>query len=280
MPQANPAPYSIRTMSGNDIASALRLCRAAGWNQIHADWQRLLQYNPAGCFVACRDGNLIGTVTTTGYGRELGWIGMMLVDPRFRRQGIATALISRSVNHLKSRHIRCISLDATPEGERVYRNLGFEPEWTFHRWSREGSAVATQSHPTQTSSHLPKHLVELDRLAFGADRSELLKLLNQTSSAHVTQDGYGLLRPGHLASCLGPVSARTPEVAEALIAILCRRTDRTIFWDIPAPNEEAVRIARSMGFSPVRDLTRMSLAGTYPRPDLTLQYALADPAVG
>ncbi|MEO2033018.1 MAG: hypothetical protein ABGZ35_13110, partial [Planctomycetaceae bacterium] len=79
---------------------------------------------------------------------------------------------------------------------------------------------------------------------------------------------------------LGPVCATTPTIAESIITVLCRRADQTMFWDIPTPNRNAIRIARSLGFAPIRDLMRMSLVGTRSDPDLRLQYALADPAAG
>jgi ribosomal protein S18 acetylase RimI-like enzyme len=272
--------FSIQRMSSADIAPALCLCRECGWNQLREDWQRLLDYDPTGCFVAICDGKLAGTVTTTRYGRDLGWIGMMLVDPTFRRRRIATALIQHSVRYLKSRSVRCIQLDATPHGELVYRKLGFECDWKFHRWSREESAAGIQTNPPNTSTHLPDAAVALDQSEFGADRRDFLNLLVQASYIHVMRDGYGMLRPGFLASYLGPVCATTPTIAESIITVLCRRADQTMFWDIPTPNRNAIRIARSLGFAPIRDLMRMSLVGTRSDPDLRLQYALADPAAG
>lgn len=272
--------FSIRRMSGADIAPALSLCRASGWNQLREDWQRLLDYDPTGCFVATCDERLAGTVTTTRYGRDLGWIGMMLVEPGFRRLGIATALIRHSVEYLQSNAVRCIKLDATPDGELVYRNLGFECEWRFHRWSRQKLVARTQTNQPNPSSHLPDQAVKLDRSAFGADRSVFLNVLGEASFIYVTRDGYGMLRPGFLASYLGPVCALTPTVAESITTELCQLTDHPVFWDIPTPNSKAIRIARSLGFSPIRDLTRMSLAGKRSSPNLRLQYALADPAAG
>lgn len=250
MTQHDRSPFSIRSMSAEDIASALLLCRESGWNQLQQDWQRLIAYDPDGCCVAAGNGQIAGTVTTTRYGRDLGWIGMMLVHPEFRRLGIATALIKHSVDYLKSRSVRCIKLDATPDGEQVYRKQGFEAEWSFQRWSREGSTTNTQTDPLHIESRLSDDVIKLDRSAFGADRSEFLRLLSEGSKLHMRQDGYGMLRPGFLASYLGPVSAVTPMAAESIIAELCRSADRTIFWDIPAPNTDAIRIARSLGFSP------------------------------
>jgi len=82
-----------RLLFESDIPSAMRLKEAAGWNQTEADWRRLLSLQPEGCFAAVRDGRLVGTTTVTIYG-ELAWIGMVLVDREYRRQGIASGLMS------------------------------------------------------------------------------------------------------------------------------------------------------------------------------------------
>ena len=70
----------IRPFTADDVVPALNLCRAAGWNQLQQDWSRLISHQPGGCLVAEADGALAGTVTTTSYGTDLAWIGMMLVD--------------------------------------------------------------------------------------------------------------------------------------------------------------------------------------------------------
>lgn len=268
-------------MSAAHLEQALHLCRAAGWNQLLQDWQRLSAYEPNGCFVATCDGQLAGTVTTTRYGRELAWIGMMLVHPDFRRRGIATALMQRSIDYLREHHVRCIKLDATPAGQAVYEKLGFEVEWTFHRWSREAAMPTTQVDWPDTSTRLSNALLKLDYEAFGVDRSVLLNFLGMDSLVHsVSDDGFGMLRPGFLASYLGPISANTRQAAKLIIAELCGRTSSTIFWDIPSANMVAIQIARTLGFAPVRDLTRMWLGDECSYANLRLQYALADPGTG
>lgn len=271
--------FSIQQMTGNHIEGALQLCREAGWNQLRADWQRLIDYEPNGCFVAVCNGQLVGTVTTTRYGIELAWIGMMLVHPQHRRRGIATALMSSSIDYLQAQRVQCIKLDATPTGTHVYRKLGFDVEWKFHRWSREPFSEKTPI-DTGDASPMSKSALALDRRVFGADRSTYLDLLRKDSLVRQTPDGFGMLRPGAVASYLGPVSASTAAAAESIIADLCTSTGDSIFWDIPSPNSAATRLASSIGFAPVRDLTRMRRGRDVLPPDLNLQFALSDPGTG
>src|ERR1044071_5411298 len=136
-----------RLLAEPDVAEAMRLKEAAGWNQTEADWRRLLRLHPRGCFAAVVDGSLVATTTTTPYGRALAWVGMVLVDPGFRRRGIARSLVRAGLESLEAEGVATVKLDATPEGATVYEGLGFEAELRIERWagaagghSSEGSA--------------------------------------------------------------------------------------------------------------------------------------------
>jgi GNAT superfamily N-acetyltransferase len=272
-------------MSIADVPSALTLCRQAGWNQTNADWQRILAYEPEGCFVAVLDEQIVGTVTSTCYSTDLAWIGMMLVDDSHRRRGIATQLMTTCLQSLRSRGIGCIKLDATPLGEPVYQLLGFQREWTFHRWSLRftdnlhGNVSQPASiglEPGVTARIDPN----LDHMAFGVDRTNWLDQLQRDSKTIASPNGFGMMRVGQLADYLGPIVAKRPTDAEQIIRALLQERQTDIFWDIPGPNQTAAQLAESLGFQPVRDLTRMWLGEEIPRCDLTLQYALADPGTG
>ena len=123
----------IRLLFESDIPAAMQLKEAAGWNQTKADWRRLLSLEPNGCFAEVKDGRLVGTTTTTTYGNELAWIGMVLVDPQARRQGIATQLLKVAMDYLKDR-VATVKLDATAQGQPVYEGFGFEVESVVERW--------------------------------------------------------------------------------------------------------------------------------------------------
>src|ERR1044071_2232747 len=133
----------IRLLFESDIPSAMRLKEAAGWNQTEADWRRLLSLQPNGCFAAVKDGRLVGTTTTTIYD-ELAWIGMVLVDPQYRRQGIAVQLMNVALEYLNGK-VETIKLDATELGQPVYEKFGFAAESEVERWSGTGNSTGNVS---------------------------------------------------------------------------------------------------------------------------------------
>src|SRR5215212_6568375 len=179
------AGVEIRTLGEADLAAAMRLKESAGWNQTEADWLRLLRLEPCGCFAATAGGRLVGTATTTAYGRELAWVGMVLVDPEFRRRGIASLLMAAALSYLDGRGIETVKLDATPDGRHVYERLGFESELMIERWQRHGTDAADNARPERAGGVAAsifkavrlEEILELDRAAFGADRARLVELL-------------------------------------------------------------------------------------------------------
>src|SRR5215468_725593 len=103
-----------RDMVATDIPVGLRLCRAASWNQTARDWELFLRLSPRGCRVAVKNERVIGTVATVRYETRFSWIGMALVDPVERGQGVGSRLISEALDALKG--MPSIRLDATPAG--------------------------------------------------------------------------------------------------------------------------------------------------------------------
>ncbi len=269
----------IRVLREDDLTFVDEFVQQAGWNQLRADWLRVLRYESNGCFAAFFGERLIGTVTTTTYGKDLAWIGMMLVHPEFRRRGIATALMRHSISYLRDQDVACIKLDATPEGLFVYEQLGFVAEWEFHRWERAADQPSQIICPNQVVSRIGR-LDQLDRVAFGADRSAFLNSLDEVSFTISNEDGFGMIRSGRRASYLGPVTAATTKSAEHILRGLVGPITGRVFWDIPAPNAAARALAEQRGFQPARDLIRMTLGQMLSIPDVSTQFAIAAPETG
>ena len=126
-------------MRSEDIPAGLRLCRAASWNQVAADWELFLTASPDGCRVATSEnGDVVGTAATIGYGDAFRWIAMVLVDPSYRRAGIGTQLLKESLALVGDTTAR---LDATPAGRGVYVPLGFREEYGLQRMMRSGRGL-------------------------------------------------------------------------------------------------------------------------------------------
>ena len=167
------APVTLRQMQPSDLSAADALRAAAGWNQTLDDWQRFITCEPRGCFVAERGGAVVGVATTICYGIKLGWIGMLLVHPDQRRCGIGSQLLTRSIEFLEERGVKCVKLDATPAGQPVYERFGFKPECELTRWEGVGASCG----PSQTRLMLGsktelERMIQLDKAGFGLEQPD------------------------------------------------------------------------------------------------------------
>ncbi|MGO9568993.1 MAG: GNAT family N-acetyltransferase [Desulfomonilaceae bacterium] len=265
----------LRLMAVEDIPEGMRLKDLAGWNQTAADWERFLSAGPEGCFVAECDGRVVGTSTTIVYESRFAWIGMVLVEQRFRGRGIGTALLERAIHYLDSQNIPCMKLDATPQGRILYEKLGFVSEYDLERWmlKREPREIVTTKSPIEIED-----VLRLDREIFGADRSQLLRSLNDSAAAFTLVarggegiEGYTFGRRGSLADHLGPWVARNADMAATLLDEFLRRSGRElVFVDCMLENLWALPLLKARGFEFSRPLTRMFRGkNSYPgRPEL------------
>jgi GNAT superfamily N-acetyltransferase len=262
-------------MTRNDIPAGMRLKDLAGWNQTVLDWERFLSASPAGCFAAECEGRVVGTSATIIYEGRFAWIGMVVVHPQHRGQGIGTALLERAIRYLDSRSVPAMKLDATPEGKPLYEKFGFAGEYDIARW------MLKRSRGKQARGKVSREIedaLQLDREVFGADRSALLRSLAAGAPEFVlvarqegAVAGYTFGRRGSRADHLGPWMAREEEVAAKLLDEFLHRSGRDlVFVDCLRPNPWAVPLVKSRGFELSRPLTRMFRgANRYPgRPEL------------
>jgi ribosomal protein S18 acetylase RimI-like enzyme len=256
-------------MSKHDIPAGLRLKELAGWNQTAADWNRFLNASPQGCFVAEVEGEVRGTATTISFENKFGWIGMVLVDPQQRSQGIGTKLLERTIEYLDQQKMPTMKLDATPQGKPLYEKLGFVTEYGIERWvlKRFPSADAKTAKPNRAalSAGQLQSILSKDREVFGADRSSLLLSLREElpDFGMGVWDGgklygYTFGRRGSFADHLGPWIAENSSAARELLdEFLARSKRESHIVDCLTGNPEAIELLRTAGFTYARTLTRM-----------------------
>jgi GNAT superfamily N-acetyltransferase len=253
----------IDRLGSGDLPAALRLSTQAGWNQLEADWRRLLDLSPEGCLAGRLDGAVVATATIAAYGRDAHWIGMVLVDEAMRGRGFGSAMLSRVIDVARSRG-GVVGLDATDLGRPVYLKQGFVDVAPIDRWT---GVLRPKGHwgPVERiqRSHLDQ-IVELDRAACGIDRSALLRhLLNDldVNGFLAPGSGYGLVRPGRTCSHIGPVVARDEEVFARLLNHLATVAHpSTVLLDALRTTSSSV-ILEDYGLTVARRLTRMTLGG-------------------
>jgi GNAT superfamily N-acetyltransferase len=240
------AGHTVRLLHEQDTPIASKLSAEAGWNQTEDDWRMLLRLSPENCFGIDADGALVATTTLICYGKQLGWIGMVLTARAYQRRGFARTLLLHAIARADQLGIKSLKLDATDQGQPLYETLGFRAEQPVERWWRPATDGGAGPRPA--------NLPSLDPIAYGADRSQLLHALTERGTVHAQADGFCLARPGRRANYIGPCVSQTPEFARRSIETC---SSQESYWDLLPQNQAALDIAKGLGFSPQRKLIRM-----------------------
>lgn len=279
----------IRPMQLRDIEQAMRLKNSEGWNQTERDWEILLKLSPETCLVAVYDREVIGTVTAVNYSNELSWIGMMLVNEKYRRRGIGSLLLKDNIKRLKE--CKIIKLDATPVGKNLYIKVGFEEEYTITRMTISPLPEQQITYSGKVTPLRPcniKEIADLDKAVFGADRTDLIESILETypdKALKLERDGriaaYCLRRDGVKHNHLGPVIALTIEDAKKLLsAAMNRLAGQTVVIDVPQKKKKFLDWLDSLGFREHRSLFRMYYKNNFIPEQREREHAIFGPEYG
>jgi len=257
----------FRRLTRTDIPAADALRQAAHWNQTERDWERLIAFNPDGCFAAEVDGRVAGSATTTVYDGGVAWIGMVLVAPAFRGKGIGRKLLEASIRHLKMKNVPSIKLDATPLGEPLYASIGFKGYRKITRMRGQGMKTGMPESIRRARPEDAATVLQLDSLAFGCGRRQVIKALLEdfperafVSDGRDGVNGMVLGRRGASADQAGPLAAADDETALALLAAALAAVEAPeCVLDVPETSAACMKMLERAGYVMERQFTRMRL---------------------
>lgn len=248
-------------MTDHDIDAGLALCRSAGWNQLENDWKIFLALNPDGNRVAIDDNNkVVGTVTTITYGDHFSWIGMVLVDPSKKRQGIGTQLLREALKVLEQQET--IKLDATPAGREVYLKFGFKDEYILSRMVAANISISPSNNLEEISQNSLNIIFQTDEEIFGASRAELLRKIyksNPQLSFQIKKGNdisYSFGRNGFNFTQVGPIVADNTDEAIQLASAAFNNIKGAVALDVMKGSAFQQWLS-SIGFTEQRELIRM-----------------------
>ena len=270
----------VEPLDHPDAADLLRLSQAIGWAHSSDDWHTILEVGRV--FGHRADGGFASSGALFDFGATFASIGMILVAPAYRGQGLARAIIRHCLAAAGS---RAVTLIATPQGEPLYRSLGFVE---VERVSRVFTArrPGVQSLPTITTRALAD-VVRFDQETFGADRSALLHaFFARASASAIVSDAHGVIRGFGMAVrqggrlVIGPVAAREPDGAIALFRSLAVDDADEIRIDVPTRQTLVLEALTARGGRRVDDAPVM-LYGAAAMPGRRDEiYALASRGLG
>ncbi len=234
--------------------------------------ERLLAYEPKGCFLAEVNGEFAGQVFSINYGK-IGWIGVLIVNENYRRRGVGTLLMKHSIRYLLGLGVETIRLEAVPEIANLYRRIGFVDEFHSIRFlgtSRRQELLSGLSIERMSVKEMPR-IADFDREYFGGDRMRVLKRLYQASPelCFYSQEDSQIL--GYIISyemetgyrigpwICKPHGVRFPVIARELL-LTCMNSIEVgtkIYVGVPETNNTAIRILHNLGFTMTAKCIRM-----------------------
>ena len=161
-------------MSVSDIPFAVKLSSQEEWKTPPSDFMRILHLDPHGSFVAFDGNSRVGMITTMTFGKGLAWIGNVIVDKNHRGKHIGQGLMNYAIHHLMKLQIRHIGLYCFKDNVGFYRRLGFVGGTQFVRLRRPTRIPRSYQSELGKQPSLPQ-VLSMDRRAFGADRSKLIR---------------------------------------------------------------------------------------------------------
>ncbi len=240
-----------------DLNDALLLSDEARWNQTTDDWRIFVDHGE--CHGIRASGRLIASAAILPFGGGFGWVSMVLVTADWRRRGLASRLMTRCIEGMRSRGYASM-LDATPEGALVYEHLGFKSKCGMARWRGRGCApqdmlTAVRPRPVTTE------ILSGDLIAFGGDRGYLIEsFLNRPGTlAYGDAQNFIIVREGRHASQIGPLVAQDEANAHELLRMALAVTSGPVILDVLDAGAALEPVLAQYGFEAFRSFKRMVL---------------------
>lgn len=274
------AAVPLASLDTDTLAMLEQLVVQSHWNQTAPDWQLFAR---EGRIYVLREGDaqrIVASGAVLPMGAHDAWISMILVDPACRGRGLGRAVFEACLQDLE-RAGRSAWLDATPAGEALYVQYGFEALWRLARWQREPRAATGAPLPQGHTDALDA-LAELDAQALGQPRPAVLQDLARREGSHLLREaqGFAIVRQGRVAHHIGPVVASDEATAQRLIAQACAALDGRVFIDVPDARGALRDWLAQAGFSLQRPFARMRRGSGDVRGQSAFIHAIAGPEYG
>jgi GNAT superfamily N-acetyltransferase len=252
----NGVPFPpVRRLRPDDLRHCVRLSVDRGWLPEKAKWSLLLEVSEVfgidapdggdrdgGDGTDGGDGALAGAVVLTRYGADLASVGMMLVAARYGRMGLGRALMEHLLAEAGD---ATVTLFATDLGKPLYDKLGFRTIRRSAAFTGPFRADPFRAEPAVTAAAVTTgmadnskmrtrpavaadmaSIIDIDKAAFGADRSRLLRRLPAFAGQLLVLEtgrgvaGFAAAWQNHTSTVIGPVVAPDGAAARRLIGDL------------------------------------------------------------
>lgn len=263
----------VRQMTRAELDTAIEWARLEGWNPGLKDADIFWHADPMGYLALERIGvdgqsEMIGSGSTVSYDGKFGFMGFFIIRPDFRSQGLGRELWFKRRDSLLSRlgSDAAIGMDGVFDMQPFYAKGGFIFSHRNLRMQGLGQELHfDQSRVRKISEANFESIEKIDKRCFGFNRGLFLRswlyMPNSTSFCYENENeflGFGTIRQCHTGWKIGPLFAKSKDVADELFkALNTVAKGESIFLDTPEINENALALAREYKMSECFGCARM-----------------------
>ncbi|GAB1529758.1 MULTISPECIES: GNAT family N-acetyltransferase [Brevibacillus] len=245
MIKVNSVDSCLHSLTIADIPGLIALSDSVGWDYDESEIRTILSIGTA---FGHKDANgpLLSCAAIIPYDDKLASIGMVIVHPSSQGKGYGRQLMKACMASVSTD--TSIMLIATPEGEPLYKNLGFQTVDRIRKFIAERFVpeAPPQNEANDEFEIAPMELdnfssvLELDKTALGSSRTHFLEIrMRQASTCLVAKNpsgkviGYGFAVQGPVNLIAGPIVAENAGMAEHLLYKLTQHHTGRVRIDVP-----------------------------------------------
>ncbi|BDD03347.1 GNAT family N-acetyltransferase [Aureibacter tunicatorum] len=241
----------IKVAELKDLPFILKLARQEAWNSGIHDLEVFHNTFENDIFICFQNNIPIASAATFNYDENYSFSGYLLVDPKYRKNGVGKSMLDKQLEHAGNRNLGSeVLMHMLP----TYEKLGFQK--AHKTISYECIAPKTGNfHPnlSRIAFNDIDKVVEYDHLAHPVSRYNLLKqwtvqqgTIGYAFSENDQIKGIAYLRPSTFGYRVGPFAANDKHIAKILLEALSAHIPSQIFSiDIPEYNHDSILLASS-----------------------------------
>ncbi|RAT96039.1 GNAT family N-acetyltransferase [Brevibacillus sp. Leaf182] len=263
MIKVNSVDSCLHSLTISDIPGLIALSDSVGWDYDEAEIRTILSI---GTVYGHKDtsGTLLSCAAIIPYDDKLASIGMVIVHPSSQGKGFGRQLMKACMTSVSTD--TTIMLIATPEGEPLYKNLGFQTVDRIQKFIAERLVpkAPRQNEVPDEFEIVPMALndfpgvVALDKAAHGSRRTHFLETrMRQATTCLVAKNrsgniiGYGFAVQGPVNLIAGPIVAENAIMAEHLLYKLTQHHTGRVRIDVPDEQATFHNYLKQTGFTQV-----------------------------
>ena len=273
----------FRRLDLEGLKTLVNWAKLEGWNPGPFDAEVFMETDPDGFFGFYLNNSMVAGGAIISYNGDFGFMGLFIVKPEHRGNGIGRKLWylrrDKLIDRLKGN--APIGMDGVVGMQSFYQKGGFKIAFKDERYEKMGIALAVSNNIAPVENKDFNEITDYDRNYFGFSRPQFLKpwlnLPGNKKYKYIDNNnikGYVVLRKASLGHKIGPLFADNDKIAEELYrACLNAVVGEPVYFDIPLINSGAVKIVKKYKARYVFECARMYY-GNPPKVDMNKVYGI------